>query len=306
MNTVPSNDSQEIPDGVIQLRFSDNEGDVKDIIAAELVEVLQGIIEFTSDMAKKGLFGDGVEPEVRVRPPKEGSFIVEAVVTWLGENPEAALGLAMTAGGAVTQALRVGFRKLRGEEPSDFEEISDGSIKVKWPDNKVDHVPRQVWNRLNEMKRPTRAALRKILTPLGDDVDVLEVRDGSVNESTSELLQAAPGAVAERSDYRAAAPDPDEIVEEITTFETEARLQSIDFRPGEKWRVQTITGTRLASMKDDSFLLEIDRGAPLHKNDIFELTIQELRTTKNERVSTEWSIVNVVRKRRGEDDGAST
>jgi hypothetical protein len=293
-------------DGVVQLRFSDASGEVKDIIAAEMVQVLQGLIEFTSDMAKRGLFGNGVEPEVRVRPPKEGSFIVETIVTWLGQNPEAALGLAGTAGAAITQAIRVGLKKLRGEEPSDVDELSDGRMKVKWPDNKVDVISKQAWERLSTMKRPTRAALRKLLAPLGDDADVLEVREGGVSESTNDLLQSDPDAVAERSDYRAAAAEADEVIEKTRTFETEARLQSIDFRPGEKWRVETLTGTRMASMEDNGFLIEIDRGAPLHKNDIFELTIRELSTTKNERTSTEWSIVKVLRKRRGEGDGASS
>lgn len=301
-----STDVHEVEDGVVQLRFADNDGEVRDLIAAEMVEVLQGLVEFTSDMSKRGLFGDGVEPEVRVRPPKEGSFIIEAIVTWAAANPEAAIGTALSSGAAITQAINVGIKKIRGEEPQDFDHLPNGNVKVIWPNHKVNEIPRATWDRLNAMKRPTRSALRKLLVPLGDGADTLEVRDGAVAESTEELLRSDPEAVATRADYREVATQSDDIEEATRTFETEARLQSIDFRPGEKWRVETVAGSRLATMEDEQFLLELDRGAALHKDDIFELELREHRTTKNERTSTEWAITRVIRKRRGGDDGSSS
>lgn len=299
-----SNNRELIEDGVVQLRFADENGAVQDLIAAEVIEVLQGLVEFTSDMAKRGLFGDGHEPEVRVRPAKEGSFILEAVIAWVAENPEAAVGTFITASAAVTQAINVGFKKIRGQEPSNFEHLDNGNVKVQWPGNKVNEVPRPVWDRLNAMKRPTRSALRKLLTPLGDEAQTLEVRDGALGDSTATVLATEPDAVATRADYREVAAEHDDVEESTRTFETEARLQSIDFRPGEKWRVETIAGNRLATMEDDEFMLDLDRGAAIHKDDIFVLEIRENRTTKNERTTTEWAVSRVIRRRRGGDNGS--
>lgn len=118
--------AEEATDGLVQLRFADEAGQIQDLNAAELAEVLQGLVEFTGQMARAGLFGDGPPPEVRVRPPQEGSFIVEALITWAVANPEAALGMAMTAGGALTKALEFAIRKMRGVQVADFDYLDNG------------------------------------------------------------------------------------------------------------------------------------------------------------------------------------
>lgn len=289
-------------DGLVQLRFSDEAGNIHDINAAEMAEALQGLVSFTSDMAKSGLFGDGVPPEVRVRPPHEGSFIVEAVLMWAGENPEGAIGSAVTAGGALVQALNIGIKKLRGDDLTDFEYLDNGDVKLNWKAGKVDQIPSQVWDRLRVMKRPTRKSLRNIMAPLSDDVDYLEVREGAANESTAEVLESDPAMIVDRTDYRIAAAEINEVDEEIETFEAEATLKGIDFRPGEKWFIQTVYGSRRATMDDNEFALELDRGMALHKRDLFDVTIREVRTIKNGRTTREWSLIKVVRKRRGGDD----
>ncbi|MBF4613784.1 hypothetical protein [Curtobacterium sp. VKM Ac-1376] len=293
----------EIRDGVLQLRFADETNSVHAINAAEVADVLQGLVEFTSDMAKQGLFGDGMPPEVRVRPVKEGSFVVEALIQWAAENPDAAAAISGTVGGVVTKAFDIGLKKLRGDEPTDIEYLDNGNVKLQWPGSGVNEVPRSVWQRLNTMKRPTRTALRKMMAPLSDEADRMELRDGEVDQPTAELMAAAPDAVATRSEYREAAAEVDEVSEEVETFTAEAKLQSIDFRPGQKWRVQTASATRLATIEDEDFLRGLDEGTSLHKNDIFQVTIREVRTITNGRTTTDWSLVNAERTRRGTDDG---
>lgn len=293
----------EVLDGLVQLRFADERGQIQDLNAAELAEVLQGLVEFTSRMARVGLFGDGVPPEVRIRPPQQGSFIVEALILWAGANPEAAMGTALTAGGGVAQALNVAIRKLRGSQVSDFTYLDNGNVKVNWGDGTVDEIPPGVWEELKEQKRSTKKSLRKLMAPLGDDADRLEVRAGQAEDETEETLGTEPGVVVERSDYRAAAAEPDEEEEEVLTFDAEAQLRSIDFRPGEKWRVQTPKGTRRATMEDDNFLRSLDEGMALHKNDLFNVTIREVATTRNGRTTRDWALISVIRKRRGGDDG---
>lgn len=307
MTDIAQTSTEEVRDGLVQLRFSDDDGNIRDINAAELAEVLQGLVEFTSSLAKTGMFGHGMPPQVRVRAPKQGSFIVEAIVQWAGENPEATIGLATTAGGAVVQGIHVGIKRLRGVEPSNFEYLENGNVKVQWPDNTVDEVPSETWKKLKELKRPTRRALRKILAPLGDDVDRVEVRDGSAEETTEQILADQPQVVATRNDYLTAVAEVDEVNEDTSILEVEGQLGSIDFRPGQKWRVQTPVGTRMATMEDEAFLLALDRGMALHKNDNFRLRIREDRTVKNGRTSKEWAVVRVERTRlEGADDEGST
>ncbi|WP_440694752.1 hypothetical protein [Clavibacter nebraskensis] len=303
--TAPTPSPQQIlADGVVQLRFADDANTVHAINAAEVAEVLQGLVEFTDDMAKRGLFGDGMPPEVRVRPVKEGSFVVEAILAWAGANPEAAIGSSMTVGGGLIKAVDIGLKRLRGNEPTDFEHLENGNVKIKWRDGSVDEVPLTVWDQIKAMKRRTKRALRKLMAPLSDQADTLELRDASIEASTEDVLALEPASVAHRSDYREAAAEAEETREDVENFVAEGSLESIDFRPGQKWRVSTSRGTRLATIEDEEFLRDLDRGTALHKNDVFEVTIREVRTTTTDRnVKTEWFLTNARRTRRGSDDG---
>lgn len=304
-------------EGLLQLRYTDEAGEITDLNAAELAEVLEGLVAFTSTMAKKGLFGDGPPPEIRVRPPREGSFIIDALVV-IGDGVDAlvsaydALGLDndtvetgrdMVVATALAKAIGVGTRAIRGNRPVDVDDMADGRVKVRWADQTFDVVPRKVWDELETMKRPTKRAMRKILAPLSDEADMLEVRPGSPKDERDELSTKVPMVVADRGDYRAAAHEPDDVEEVPFTFESEAQLTSIDFRRGEKWRVSTTQGTRMATIEDSDFLRALDQGMALHKNDVFDVTVEGVATTKNGRTTTEWTLTRVVRKRRGVDDG---
>lgn len=283
------------PDGLVQLRFLGRDGELTDLNAHELSEVLQGMVEFASDMAKVGTFGDGPPPEVRVRPAQEGSFIVDFIMQWAEPY-----GIAMSAGAGLTQAFNLATRRMR-EEPTDVDYLPNGNVKVQY-DRAVFEVPEQAWKELNKQKRRTRGALRKIMAPLGDDAEQLEMRDGAPTDTTEEVLQSPPDVVVDRTDYREAATEVDDVEEATETFETEAQLRSVDFKPGEKWRFTTTRGTRRATMDDSEFLAQLDKGMALHKGDIFDLTIREERTIRNGRTVRDWTILKAARKRRGGDD----
>jgi hypothetical protein len=303
MSTNSLQDFQGIADGVVQLRFSNEENTVSDINAAEFAEVLQGLVEFTSQLAKVGSFGDGMAPVVRVRPPVEGSFIVDAVIASYGADPVETVGTIVATAAGVGQAINVAVKRLRGDIVTDFEYLDNGNVKLNWRDGSVSEVPEQAWKELKNVKVSTRKALRKIMAPLSDDVSRLEVRDGSVDESSDEVLQSVPEIVMSRADYYTAVAEIDDESTEIEQLEAEAQLRSIDFRRGEKWRVETPLGNRLATIEDEDFLLRLDRGMALHKNDIFNVLIRETRTTKNGRTTKDWSITQVTFTRRGDDDG---
>jgi hypothetical protein len=310
-------DRDDIEDGVVQLRFADDGDNVRDISASDLADVLSGLVEFSSELAKSGEFGDGIAPRVRIRAPKEGSFVIEAVV-WLQENPIAAMGLATAgtaaatafgtaAGKAVVTAISTGVRNLRGQKPTDFSYLENGDVKVKWEDGSVSELRKETWDKLQEMKRPTRRALSKILTPLNTDADRLEVREASVTETTDQILSTPAETVAVRGDFLAAITEPDDSYENERIFETEATLGSIDFGTNQKWRVETTSeGTRKANIEDLDFLHGLDRGDAIHKNDIFWLKIRETVTKERGRnASTEWAVIEVKRTKRGDTDGYS-
>lgn len=294
--------ADEVDDGLVQLRFADEDGQIHDLNAAELADVLQGLVEFTGQMSRAGLFGDGFPPEVRVRPAQEGSFVLEAILQWSSENPEAAWSVAMSTGGGLTKALDVAIRKLRGVQVTDFEYLDNGNVKVNWKDETVDELPVGVWNELKGQKKRTKRALRKIMAPLGDEADRLEIRSATPDAETRALLDTAPTVVSTRTDYRAAAAELDDTEEKTETFDTEAQLQSIDFRQGEKWRVSTPRGRRQATIEDEDFLRRLDEGMALHKNDVFQVTVREVATTRDGRTTREWALTRVVRTKRGGDD----
>lgn len=311
-------DREEIEDGVVQLRFADDDNNIHDISASDLAEVLEGLVEFSSELAKSGEFGDGAAPRIRVRAPKEGSFIIEAVV-WMQENPIGAAGLTVAgaatiaagksfgtaAGKAMADALGAGIRNLRGQKPVDFDYLENGDVKVKWPDDSVSQVRRETWEKLQAMKRPTRKALSKILAPLNTDADKLEIRDAAVDETTEQILETPAEAVAIRTDYLTAIQEAEETYENERIFETEAILGTIDFDNTAKWRVKTTKeGTRTATIEDVQFLRGLDRGDAIHKNDIFWLKVKETTIKEpGKNVRTEWAVIEVRRTRRGDTDG---
>ncbi|MGU3358163.1 hypothetical protein ACLBWJ_12990 [Microbacterium sp. M4A5_1d] len=315
---IITRDRSEIENGVVQLRFADSDDNVTDISAQDLSQVLEGLLEFSRELAKSGEFGDGPAPEIRIRVPKQGSFVLEALV-WLQQNPITGAGLGgaaiagtamakelgTAAGKAVANAIGVGIRQLRSEKPQRAEMLQNGEILLTWPDETTTQITTATWNKLNEMKRPTRTALRKLMSPLGKDADRLEVRAASVAESTPEILSEPAEATARPGDYLSASTEPVEAFERERVFETEAVLRSIDFDSADKWRVETTKdGTRQARIDDREFLLSLDRGEAIHKGDIFWLRILEVVSKEpGKNTSTDWTVLEVRRTKRGERDG---
>lgn len=261
-----------VENGVVQLRFADMDDSVMDLNAAEAAEVLQGMVEFTGQLARAGALGDGPPPEVRVRPPREGSSIWDFVIQWSAENPEVTTGAIQSAGAAVAGGLAYRFKMLRGARVKSFDPLPNGNMKVEWQDGEAQEVPAAAWSDFQKLNRRTKRTLQKILAPLGDDADIVQVRSGEASESSKEISEAPSVAEAGATEYRSASAAPDDEVVSVSEFEEEAQLQSIDFRPGEKWRVRTRDGARNATMEDEEFLRELDRGMALHKGDIFRVT----------------------------------
>lgn len=286
---------------VLQLRYRDTDSQLVDINARDLADVLDGLITLTNDLAKAGLFGDNPAPEVRVRPPQEGSFVLIAAFHWALENPEGAGALLAGTGGlaaGVANMIKLATKMLR-VDVADFDHLDNGNVKINWQDGTASEVPPEAWAELNKRKRKRKKALAQIMAPIGDEADILEVRAGAADDDVS---KAAPAAVVTKEDYlRASHVDTDE-AEGHEFFEDEAQVHTLDF-VGDQWKVKTSNhGTRKATVEDQEFLLKVDRGLALRKSDIFHLKIREDWSRSNGRTTKAWTVLKVTGHRRGSAD----
>ncbi|MEW1708000.1 hypothetical protein AB0230_12275 [Microbacterium sp. NPDC089190] len=322
---VVGRDREEIENGIVQLRFVGDDGHTNEIGAYELAQALEGLVDLTKELNKTGEFGAGVAPDLRIRPPREGSFILEAMV-WVNENPITGVGLGLAAsaatagavaagkeigtaaGKAIVNAVGTGLKSLRGETPAQETHRENGDVELSWADGTSTVVQKATWVKLQEMKRPTRRALQKLLTPLNDEATSMEIRDASPNATTEEILALPAEATARREDYLDAIAEPDDAFEKERIFETEASIRSLDFDNNRRWRVETTKeGTRQATIEDVDFLRTLDKpGQAIHKNDVFWLKIREVTSKERGRnASKDWIVIEVKRTKRGEVDGGA-
>jgi len=279
------------------LRFvgEDRDGQaIQELQAAHVAEVLEGLVELNGDFSRAGAFGDGPPSSVLVRPPREGSFIIEVIRT-VTENPEAA---ASVLGGGPTLSTVIWWatRSVRADV-EDFEYLDNGNVKVKWQDKTVDEVPPAAWEELQKRKPRRKRQLRKIMAPLSEPrVTALKVsgeEPGSPRGEEPTEATAPPRAFTlERTDYTLARPE-DEVEESFRIFEVEAQMAAIDFDSPDRWRVRTRDESRTATVEDKDFLGRLDRGLALRKSDRFDLRIREDSTTKNGRTSRRWTVLTV-------------
>ncbi|MEE6295222.1 hypothetical protein [Georgenia wangjunii] len=291
---------------MIQLRYGDEQGEYHDINARDLAEVLQGLTTLVSDSAKAGVFGEGPPPEVRVRPLKEGSVAVEAVLQWAVDNPEyGAIGLGGIFGGA-GWALKVfigaAIKRLRGR-PEAVEQLDSGSYLVTWPGGSVEEVPEDVWKILNKPSKRTRKAMAQLQAPMSEDASFMEVRAADRDADSRAILETPTDVRAEKRDYyAAAATEPERDPLEVTHEDIEAQLGAINFRDPTKWQVAALGRTKKATIADEKFLASVERGTQYGKNDIFRVTLVETTQVREGRNRIDWTLTKVVRTRRGADD----
>jgi len=296
-------DTRKVLDSVT-LRFDGDEksdADLHELRAADVAEVLQGLAGLVSDFDKAGAFHDEgpADSVVLVRPPKEGSFIIEAIRV-ASENWE---GVAAAAGiPSVASIIQLCTKSMRAEV-QDFEHLENGNVKITWQDNTVHEVSRAVWDELNKRKRRRKKQLREIMAPLGDDrVSELDVIGAPSN--AGENVPASEPFVLTRADYDSVAPS-DEIDESEETFEVEAQMQAIDFGDPTRWKVRAAGQTRKATVDDADFLRRVAEGLAISSSDIFRLRIRADKIVKNGRGRTTWTVLKVESHRRTAGDNNS-
>lgn len=264
--------------------------------------MLEGLAELAHELgsATDTTGEHSLPPIVKIRPLREGSFIIEAILQWASQNPEGALSTAGGAGAGIAEAIRF-LTKGHRARPKDFEPLPNGDIKVVWNDDTADVVPEWAWQALQQKRfgKRTKRQLRKIMAPLQDEATVLEIRTGSHEETTEEIERASPHVLLTKDDYRASAPDSDDTEERVREFTTEGQLLTVDFVSTDKWRIRTPAGTRRATMADQAFLAKVDEGLPLFKADIFSFRIREEFEHRPTRSKRTWTIIEVESHRRG-------
>lgn len=291
-------------DGVVDsltLRFvgKDEDGnDLHELRAAHVAEVLLGLVGLTSDFSKAGAFGEGpAGSEVLVRPPQEGSFIIE-VVRFIQDNAETASALGVPSLGTIvwwaTKSMRADVK--------DISYLDNGNVKITWQDDTVNEVPAAVWRELNLRKRRRKKQLRQIMAPMSDPrVTAVQVEPERplALEATEpeETAEADETYVLTRPDYDAVRPE-DEIEERHNIFPVEAQMSAVNFDDPTKWRVKTKNVTRNAVMEDKAFLARVASGLAIRKSDIFQLKVREDAVEKNGRTRRTWTVLQVLSHRR--------
>lgn len=286
----------------LQLRFMDDEGKLHSLNATQMAEVLEGLVSLVGELAKARAFGDGPPPEVRVEPPKEGSFVIGVLLDWYYSlDGQAQVMWNLGTAGILGQAINVGTKTFRAEV-TNYDRLENGLVKLHFSDSSVAEVSEEVWRALNKSQRRTKKNLRKVMAPLGGEADAVEIT-ATPRAATEDAPATEAFAVRmERDDYRAVAHDENEVQERVRTFEGEGQLTSVDFTSAEKWRVSMSEGRRGATVEDSDFLERLNQGLALRKDDIFWLKIREESEVKNGRLSRNWFIENVEWRRRGGDD----
>jgi len=290
---------------VLQLRYRDEEGKLNSLRAEELAQALQGLSELVSDYARAGALGEGPPPEVRIEPTKEGSFIVEAYLSW-GLDWETTANIITTVApptGGLSWLISTATKSMRAK-PADVQYLDDGRVNLTWTDGETQVIPGAAWEELNRESRRKRRKkqLRKIMAPLSDDADVLEIRSGTDAEVSTE----DPEFVATKDDYRVAVQETPDTEESTDVFDTEVQVEALDFTTDGKWRIRLAGGSRQAFMDDEEFRKKIDGGLPISKEDTFRMQIRVDSVMKNERRRNEYTIEKVLKHTRRSDDDDDT
>ena len=269
--------------------------------ASHVAEVLQGLVGLSNDFAKAGAFGDGPgNSELLVRPPKQGSFLIE-VLRIVQENPDVvATAFGLTGPPTLGQLIWWATRSARADV-KDFDHLANGDVKVTWQDDTVQEVPLPAWQELQKRNKRRKKQLRQIMAPLSDaKVSSLEVQDSS--PVGTEAHEAPEVFTLTRPDYDAVRPD-DDIFEYQHILDMEAQISALDFDNPTKWRVKTQGATRAATVEDADFLARVANGLAIRKDDIFKLRVREDTVEKNGRVRRTWTVLRVEAYRGAANDG---
>lgn len=292
---------------ILQLRFADGKGSDTQISAWELAQSIEGVAGIAEELGKMGFFGEGMSPELQVRPPKEGSFVLDFVVpiTDMAHNdPGGTAALFGTLGTGFAYAIHNGVKLVKGDRVKDIEPVEGNEeiFKVTWQSGEVTHTPVDVWQKFQRMPRKTRKNFQKLMAPLEDSADRLEIRSGTTSQSTEEIMNTPVVEEYDHRDYREVSYEPPAEEDVETIFDVEATFQSMNFEFGKKWKIISTAGSRMATMEDEDFQKLIDSGLKIGKDDLFNVTIKETISHNLGKARSSWAMTKIVRTRKGDGE----
>lgn len=284
--------------GALSFRYLDEESELSTLRATDLEQVLEGLRELTSIYARSGGFDEGsvVEPELRISPPRHGSFLFD--VTWVApyfqdylnnqadELTTAGLG---SAGAGVLLYLKAKIKEARTVATAQ-RRLEDGNWEVSFSDGSTLTLSPAVMDAFNRSPKRSKKALNKLLVPLAHDADYLEV-------SSSEGVEEA---LAGRDDYVATIPEPEE--DEVPTdydLQFETPVRKVEFDGDRNWYIRIPeTGYRNAA-------LSTPYRTPIGPNDTFTLRVHVTHVESSSGYKKKYSIIEVVDHLSGDSDDSS-
>lgn len=270
----------------IELRLSahyvgpDVEGEME---VGQFAEALQGFGLLAKAAGSAKIWGAAPPPQVKAKPPEDGSFTVLVMLLWIWDNSGHLLDLTPVAA-MIGGAIELLMKRLRCPVKS-IDPVGDGDEwKIIYEDGSFLIVSRET---LDLMQAPR---LKKALRKIGGPVDGRAVRQ--VDLSVGEHHQLITD-----DDRRALEESLDQATPSTRTFDTTAKLSTVDFDMGGAWKFHSLEGDLRGMMVDEEFRAKIDSSeVRLGKNDELRIRVRvDSRVDSDGKISKHTNIERVLK-----------
>jgi len=237
---------------------------------------------------QRGSFGIDVEA-VQSIVGSVRSFLTGETATALA-NLGALLGLPAAAGAPVL-GLWLLVRKLRGAKPKNIVTLTEGNVRITFPDGTYGDVPRQLLDLYADPK--VREAMARVVKPLErEGIETFLIHE------TGQPRETAPVVVGKEDlpAFEAVMPLEEPIVDQQTR--AAYRIVSLSFAEDGKWRVHDGQNQVWVVLADEDFKRRVDRSeVAFRKGDLLicDVHVQTWATATG--IRTENVITRVVEQR---------
>ena len=271
------------------------EGEAVDAATMDVRQLAPALIAAADAMceAHQLLRVPGPPPQVDVRAPRPGSFIIDLLVAEpsilqraieLLNSPGVTAGLSLTGlVGAVVSSFEL-VKRLANRKIARTEPIRPGLIRLILKDGTVIETPPDALKLV--LDASYRRSIRSVVEPLASGRGITSLTASAAGQS-----QTVTG-----SDLRAFEV-PQTVEEELVDTITEVVLRpvSLSFTEGNKWRFHDGESTFYATIDDQRFAEAVELGTErFAKNDMLRVRLRLRQTKVDGGLRTERSIVEVL------------
>lgn len=288
---------------VLQVRYRDADNSLHTLDVDEMITVLNGLRELSNATLPSRFKGHVLTNALAVRPPKEGSFALELLVTPEAFDTVTAAGSYFSAE-ATSFAVGLGLQKLadrlapvfdRKKRKIEASKVTEEGMSVAVVEG---HgwvkMPTETLAMVKDNPHKLNRIIRKILDPLAHEATELEIRVADPNATTEEILRTPPLATFTREDLHAVEAELQASLETVDTFETLAVFTKVDRKDPSHWKIEAEGQKRSVTMADREFLYLINEGEKISLKSRYRVKIEETRTVKGGRTNTSWAVVEVM------------